>query len=442
MPGLPHLELKRKTHMNLSVEQEDRLRHNRWVRKALYEYGILKERTVDPQNVQAVARSIDRLCQLARLAPSAQGMLRVESKIHERKELLNGRGFDWTEFAPNIVQRRINKGVVLKPWISPQEKGVVFISFEEQWVRLLGLADLQAFAERYTLVVSPAWSPPHNLVNCVFPELFPGPVFCLISNMKDLQIFPRLSKQYVMVPLFACSWVNPAWCRPLPYEQKDIDILMLANFGKFKRHFALFQALSQMPASLRVLLVGQNDGGRTAETLLAEADRYGVRGRFQLRSNVSHQEVFEVFRRAKISLVLSRREGSCVAVVESLFSGTPVGIYEDAEIGSRVYINDATGRFFQHENLAGQLMDFLVAAHSYHPQEWVMKEGISCFESTARLNQILKQHALANGQKWTQDIAVHHWHPNPQLASEEDQQRLRPEYEYIKSRFGIVIGPG
>ena len=37
--------------------------------------------------------------------------------------------------------------------------------------------------------------------------------------------------------------------------------------------------------------------------------------------------------------------GFCVAVVETMFAGTPLGIYQDAIIGSRVFINPHSGRF-------------------------------------------------------------------------------------------------
>jgi len=43
--------------------------------------------------------------------------------------------------------------------------------------------------------------------------------------------------------------------------------------------------------------------------------------------------------------VLSRREGSCVVVAESMFADTPVALLDNAVIGSRAFINDQTGRF-------------------------------------------------------------------------------------------------
>jgi hypothetical protein len=144
--------------------------------------------------------------------------------------------------------------------------------------------------------------------------------------------------------------------------------------------------------------------------------------------------------RSKTSLILSRREGSCVAVVESFFANTPVGIYHDAGIGSRRYINDQTGRFLQHENLAGQLMDFIAHAQQYTPRNWALENRIDCLGSTAFLNEALKKHALADGREWTQDIAPHHWRPDPLLVNPADTARLRPSVDDLQTRFGIRIG--
>jgi len=219
-----------------------------------------------------------------------------------------------------------------------------------------------------------------------------------------------------------------------------VDILMPAGFGKYKRHHHLFNALRRMPKSLRVVLMGQPAGARTAEVLLQEANHYGVRNRFQLLVSVPDTTWIDTLRRAKISLVLSRREGSCAAVTESLFANTPVGILADAEIGSRIFINPATGRLLKHRDLAGQLMDFLGEAHRYSPRQWAEQNKIGCFDSTQVLNDTLRKHALAAGQEWTQDIAAHHLRPDPQLVHPPDELRMQSAYADIEARFGIAIG--
>jgi len=57
----------------------------------------------------------------------------------------------------------ISKTAILKTR-SPGEQGVVFISFESQWRKLLALGPerLAAFAQDYQLVLAPTWSPPHS----------------------------------------------------------------------------------------------------------------------------------------------------------------------------------------------------------------------------------------------------------------------------------------
>jgi glycosyltransferase involved in cell wall biosynthesis len=421
------------------LEAEDYLRWHPVTRILLHNRALRKARWRKAQDTNAILRSVDQLCAATRLAPNAEAMEEAEEMILEYIEPLDLSKVDWREFVPGIESRRIEKAVVLKPRIGPMEKGVVFVSFEDQWARLLWNCNLKGFAESYTLVLSPTWSPPHSLINYLFPAAYPGPIFCLISNTKDLNILPRLSKRYVMVPLFASSWVNPDLYKPLPFEKKDVSIFMLANFGKYKRHFLLFKALRDMPASVRVLLIGQDNGDRTCGSIMAEARAYGVQNRFELLVNATNSTVLDAFCRSKTTVILSHREGSCVAVVESMFANTPVGIFEDAEIGSRVYINESTGRFLKHRNLGDQLLDFIASAHKYSPRAFA-EENVSAYRSTETLNDTLKAHALAMDQEWTQDIAIHHWRPDPQLLSARDRAQMQPTYDDIETRFGITLG--
>ncbi len=421
----------------LKIRSEDWLRHSRVARSVLSRYKALKDTEPPRDDPQAIARSIAQLCAAARLSSCDSSMQDIEYTIRKRIDLLDGRRFDWSEFVPMVNERRLEKAAILKPWISEREKGVVFISYDTQWIRLLVNADMKEFAKRYTLVFSPAWCPPHSIITCLSAALFPDPIFTLVSNEKDLVYFPRISSNYIPVPLFASSWVNPQWYTPVPFEKKDIDIFMLANFAKYKRHWVLFDALRDMPDSVRVLLIGQADT-RTRDDLLAEARAFGTQDRFDLVVNAPDQQMFETFSRAKISVILSRREGSCVAVAESMFANTPVGIFEDAEIGSRAFINETTGRFLKHRNLGRQLMDCINEAQRYSPREWA-QQNISCFKSTKTLNEILKKHMLAAGLEWTQDIAVHQWRPDPQLVDSTDRARMESSYDDIQKRFGIEI---
>ena len=228
----------------VKLELSDWLRYSPAVRGTLGRYGLLRDRVGRRPDSQALVRSVHQLCGVARLmADDDAALARVERRIRRRAEAVDLSAVDWTEFVPGMADPRISKAAVLKPRVSAREPGAVFISFEDQWAKLFKHGDLAGFARDYALVVSPTWCPPHSVVNCLFPIAYPGPVYSLISNRRDLDIFPRLSPKYVMAPLYASSWVNPGYFAPRPRTERDIDIVMVANFGKYKRHHALFRAL-------------------------------------------------------------------------------------------------------------------------------------------------------------------------------------------------------
>lgn len=422
------------------LQAEDRVRYSPFIRGLLCRYRMLLDRDPGNADPQVLARSIAGLCATARLATQESTLLRIEDRLRQRIQQLAGRRFDWREFNPDVAQHRIQKAVILKPYISPQEKGIIFISFEGEWTRLIHNCDLNAIAQRYDLIISPTWSPPHCLGTAVFAHAWPGPLFSLISNQRDLEILPRLASNYVALPLYASSWVNPGFYHPLPRNQRDVDIVVLANFARYKRHLVLFRALRSLKPRPRVLLMGQEDQGRTTEMLRAEADAYGVRDAVTILTNVSNEEVARNLCRSRVSLILSRREGSCVAVAESFFADTPVGLLRDAEIGSAAFINENTGRFLGEPNLAAELALFLDQSDRYSPRAWA-EEHISCFQSCTRLNEMVKQHMLTTGQQWTCDLAPFYWRPDPCLVEPKDRQRLKCAYEDVYQRFNMRIGP-
>jgi hypothetical protein len=195
-----------------------------------------------------------------------------------------------------------------------------------------------------------------------------------------------------------------------------------------------------MPKEMRVVLIGQNQDGRTADTIREMARWYGVGGRFTLLSNLPYVAMTKHYCAARATVVLSKREGSCVAIAESLFADAPAAMLQDAGIGSRAFINEQTGRFLDEANLARDLTDFVQNVDRYQPRQWAV-ENISCFRSTRTLNDLLKQKALELGQEWTLDIAALQWAPDPKLVHSADRQRLAPERQAILERFGLEIGP-
>lgn len=426
----------------LLIELEDRLRYSGCVRRCVarlyHGFDRFKSASGDPTSTLA---SIDRLCRVARLAASVDFGIRAEQSINAQLARLQKAQILWAALEPYHHRPHIEHGIVLKPWVSPREKGAVLLSFEYQITRLLRFADLPRFAERYSLIIAPTWSPPHSPALYLLRQFYPGDVFTLISHEQDYDLLPRVLPGAQVVPLLASNWVNPDVYKPVAPEAKDIDLLMVANFGKYKRHFALFKALRELPPSIKVMLIGRNDAQNSLKRVLTEAQLYGVRDRLTVVNDAPRDVVDQAFARARVSLVMSLHEGSSMVVVESLFADTPVGIFEDAVIGSKMFINASTGRLLKQDRLAEQLQQFLNDSHQFRPRQWAMGNGISCLDSTRTLNDCLKSQALLQNREWTRDLAPHYWCPHPALYQESDLGWQRAECDDLEKRFGIRIGP-
>jgi glycosyltransferase involved in cell wall biosynthesis len=415
----------------VGVAIEDRLRYDRRVRGGLAMWNAWRARGND-------AQSIARLCAAARLTNNADVEARLQARIAAAADQFDCAAFDWRAIVADFNNGQIGRAAILKPHLGAREKGVIFIAFEIEWIKLLAARNLSDFAERYDVVIAPS-SSPHNLINYAFPRAYPGTIFTLISNAHDLTVLPRVSTQLTVVPLYASHWVNPDAYAPLPHSQRPYDLIMVANWGKVKRHHALFRALREMPSDIRLALVGQSQDGRTPDDVRRLASWYGVANRFTLFGDQSFRCVARLLCESRASVVLSRREGSCVVVAESMFANTPVALLEGAVIGSRAFINDQTGRFLDERQLSRDLCDFVRAADDYKPRAWA-EQNISCTASSNALNEVLKGHARRKGDVWTQDIAQLQWSPNPTLSCRDDQRRMAAERAKIVRRYGLEIG--
>jgi glycosyltransferase involved in cell wall biosynthesis len=423
------------------LEWEDRARYAPLVRNALSRSQLVwASLTGRVHSAQDRVRLIRRLCSAARLATRPDLVRQAMTRIHAQLARLDPAGIDWLEFAPSAAKPLFRTSALLKPYVSEREKGVLYLSFEREWVKLLLHCDPTELARYYLPVLAPS-SDPHNLVNYLFPAIFPGPIFTQISHAEEVDILPEVSSRFVVVPLYASSWVNPDLFAPRPWAERDVDLIMVANFARFKRHQALFEAMRQLPGHLRIVLIGQNEEGRTAETIHELARWYGVNGRYQLFSHLPHAEVAQWLCRSKASVILSRREGSCVVVAESLFADTPAAVLENAEIGSRAFLNASTGRLLHDgQPLGPQLLDLIQSAQHFHPRAWALQH-IACTQSSRTLNEVIKKTMLSRGQEWTQDLAPMHWSADPRLMYAADRERLRPAYEDLRCRFGLDLTP-
>lgn len=341
------------------------------------------------------------------------------------------------EFA-DIRDSTLTTTVILKAPGPDGEKGVLYSSFEYNWLRITRSPRAREFFRDYYLVGASSWSPPDYASFAHLAGLSDDPVFIGISNLADIESYRIMSPVIEPSPLMACDWINPGYYQPRPRAGRSIDILMVANWLPFKRHWLLFEALRRLPRNLSVVLVGRNGDGRTERDILREARAFGVRQDLQLYTDIGIEQVSALQGDARISVLFSAREGSCVAPVECLFADTPVGMMEDCHVGSKAYINPSTGVLFTRRGLDRQVASFLERAQEYSPRAWAV-EHVSCQQSSRRLNEQLASHARSRGQPWTSDIAELCWRYVPQHVHASDTERFTAVAESFPARYGFSL---
>jgi glycosyltransferase involved in cell wall biosynthesis len=377
-----------------------------------------------------------KACRRTRLGSSLRRLRRKLLPYLEGEHLHVGRGerVGWQR----DDESALTTSLVLKAPGPNGEKGVLYVSFEYNWLRLVAHHDAGAVLDDYYLVGASSWTPTDYATISAFAGLSEDPIFVGVSNLADMGPIGLMRPVAEPVAILASDWVNPAYYEPRPHDQRSIDVLVVANWTRVKRHWLLFEALREMPRNARVVLVGRNAPGRTEKEIRAEARAFGVRQDLELHTNLTIDEVTALQCDARISAIFTHREGSCVAVPESLFADAPVAMMAEAHIGSKAYINRQTGVLLGRRRLARQLRRFWEESGRYNAREWALR-NISCAATTRRLNAILRGWARRTGRPWTEDIAPMCWRYVPSYVNAADEARLAPAVERLRRRHGVVL---
>jgi glycosyltransferase involved in cell wall biosynthesis len=385
-----------------------------------------------------------KACRWMRLAPSRR-LLRTQlepyltgSKTNVARQKRVGWRRYYGEFGRIGSRKALTTSLVLKAPAAGGEKGVLYCSFEYNWMRLLAHHDAAAVLDEYYLVGATSGARNDYAAMTAFAGLCADPLFIGVSNLADLELLGIMRPVVEPLPILASDWINPDHFAPKPHRERNIDILMVAAWPRLKRHWLLFEALRDMPRNLRVALVGRDGPGRTEREIRAEAKAYGVRQDIEIQTNLEVDEVFALQCDARISTIFTRREGSCVAVAESLFAGSPVAMMEEAYIGSKAYINPQTGVLVRRRGLARQLQRFLEESEGYRPREWAIRH-ISCTKTSQRLNELLRLWSIRTKRPWTTDIAPLCWRYVPAYVLPPDKNRLAPAIEELARKHGVIL---
>ena len=332
---------------------------------------------------------------------------------------------------------RIRTSVVLRA-PSSHDKGILYISFEYNWLKLVAANRLKATMRHFYIVGASSWSPPDYACFSSISGASDDPFFIGISNSLDSAAYSVAAPQVLAVSQLAGDWLDVSEFRPLPYGQRDIDIIMISHWAAWKRHSILFDALSKLPRELNVVLVGRDVDGRTAETLFSEAAAFDVKQQISAFTNIDPSDVRRLLSRSKIAVALSAREGSCVAVAEALAADCPVVCLKNSRIGSLKYINLRTGRKVTRSGLAQAIGELLESREDLCPRQWYERNS-GCWNSSARLNEELRQYSESRGRYPVESMAPLKWAYVPTYARKEDEQKLRGARDFLARECGVEL---
>src|SRR5207248_5666644 len=136
------------------------------------------------------------------------------------------------------------------------------------------------------------------------------PVFTECWEPKDQKFLRAIGSNLVSIPIADNWWVDHRLLRPTPAVDKDIDVIMVAAWARFKRHRQFFQALRHLKRSgerLRVALVGY-PVDRTKDDIIEDARALEVQDLVELYENVPPEQVVRLLARSKVHVLWSRNE--------------------------------------------------------------------------------------------------------------------------------------
>lgn len=317
---------------------------------------------------------------------------------------------------------------------SVQEKGVLLVA--GHMGELYRLVDVSQLLKDYYLVFEPGWSgyaTEDILFYCRFHD---HPIIVQAPEETDFVFLKNLHTNLLPVRFGASDWVDHRIFRPLAGTPKEYDAVMVAVWGRYKRHHVLFKAIRALRhMGIRVALVGVPWQG-SREEIEGLIDLYGIRSNVAVYENLEPEGVNQVLNRSKVNMILTLREGANRSIFEGFFANVP-GIVLRNNIGiNKSYVNTFTGKLIDERELSETILWFRNNWRTFSPREWAMK-NISPEVTTAKLNRALRQIAESKGEKWTRDIVSKCNSPEPKYYPDPTVARGFPTVEEIIEKYRI-----
>ncbi len=322
--------------------------------------------------------------------------------------------------------------IVLKPYIGPQEKGVLFIQYDEGVQRFASLFVIEKLAQYYRFVIEPSTS---GYQNSMF-------FLCLGLNTEviieaqyepDYEYIKGIGNSFNPIRLGAGDWADPALFQDGTDVPKEYDVVMIANWLSWKRHDLFFKSLASIRTHInKVAVIGYPIEGRTLNDVKKECSKYGVDDLVDFFERIPPKQVGEILRKSKTGILLSKDEGANRGIYECFFSGVPIILTSENRGVNRDHVNGMVGLIASDTELPNVIVKMVNEYQSFSPREWALK-NTGYVNSTRKLNTYLKELSLAAGEEWTSDIFTKHNSPHARFAYPEEQRQADEAVTHLTS---------
>ncbi len=336
----------------------------------------------------------------------------------------------------NDPARLLGRRILAVKSARPDEKGVLILDYFFVFPLFARWFDVKQIASRYHIVLEPSWSGYYDLDLLCYAG-FDFPVFVQNYEPRDIAFVESLKTNLISIPIAANWWVDHRIFRPLPNTTRDADVLLIAAWGRYKRHEAFFAALARLRARgerLRTVLCGYR-ADMTQDDIFRLAREYGVADQLEIYERIPLQEVNRQLNRVKVNVLWSRREGFNRALIEGFFSGTPGILRQGFNYGyAYPYINSQTGAFATEDKLPDRLLEICRNVGRYAPRDWVLA-NMSPELATRTLDEYIGAYSDRAGENWTagglsvKTTALDHM----SYWDESERPRFEDDYAFLRS---------
>jgi len=325
--------------------------------------------------------------------------------------------------------------VILKsPDDATGEKGVILVMYHEGIEAVAAVFDLEVLATRWQFVLETSnWGAQDGR----FLPYIGADVDALVMapRAEDFAFFERLGTNLVPIRVGSGEWVDPAVFVPKPEDEPFLhDVVMVASWDPLKRHATLFDAIAALARRgrrLSVCLIGV-PGAMTREDVAAMATARGLGEQVTIHEKIPHAEVARLVARSRVSVLLSRQEGSNRAVYESLFVGTPAVVFADHKGIDLGHVNARTGRLARDAELPDALAAVIDGRAAFDPAAYA-REELGYANAARKVNDALKRLAAAKGRPFTREIVGKRNAPNLRYVEPGVYARFAADYDGLAS---------